>query len=211
MDGVIDEAELRQMSPEERRRLAQILATIDQPHMLDDPRFESRRRVALLVIMGCCVVLAGWIAVLMITLPRHYTASHWRGVWVGFDGALLAAFAATAWAAWRERQVLVLFLTVTGTLLLCDAWFDLVLDLGTRDFPMSVVSAAVAELPLAFVMFNAARRLMRMSVGVVMRLEGIVEPVPALWRIPLFAEGLQGALPQRYRYQKREPVGQSER
>lgn len=196
------------MSPEQRRRLAQMLAAIDEPHLLDDPRFATRRRVALLIFMGSCVVLAGWIVVLMVTLPRHYTAGHWRGAWVGFDIALLAAFAATAWSAWRERQVLVLCLTVTATLLVCDAWFDLVLDIGTRDFPMSVFSAVVAELPLAFVMFSAAWRLMRMSVGVVMRLEGIVEPVPALWRIPLFAEGLQGTLPARYRYQKdRVPAG----
>lgn len=196
---MIDEAELRRMSPEERRVLARALAAIDEPRFLNDPRFESRRRLSLLIFMGCCVVLAGWIAVLMLTLPRHYTAGHWRDVWVGFDFALLAAFAATAWASWRERQVLVLCLTVTGTLLCCDAWFDLVLDLGTRDFAMSLLAAAVAEIPLAFMMFAAAWRLMRMSVGVVMWLEGIDQPVPPLWRVPLFAEGLEAALPARYR------------
>jgi hypothetical protein len=187
------------MSPEERRQLARALAAIDEPHILSDPRFLTRRRIALLVIMGCCVVLAAWIVVLHLTLPNHYTSSHWRGAWVGFDIALLAAFAATAWAAWRERQVLVLVLTVTGTLLVCDAWFDLLLDIGTSEFRMSVLSAVVAEFPLAFMMFNAAWRLMRMSVGVVMKLEGIVEPVPPLWRVPLFAEGLMGTLPSRYR------------
>lgn len=187
------------MSPEERLGLARALAAIDGHRFTADPRFESRRRLSLLVFMGSCVVLAGWIAVLMLTLPRHYTASHWRGVWVGFDFALLAAFAVTAWASWRERQVLVLCLTITGTLLCCDAWFDLTLDLGTREFPMSVLSAAVAEIPLAFMMFIAAWRLMRMSVGVVMRLEGVDQPVPPLWRVPLFAEGLEAALPARYR------------
>jgi hypothetical protein len=194
------------MSPEERRRLARALAAIDEPHLLDDPRFLSRRRIALLVFMGCCLVLAGWIVVLMLSLPKHYTASHWRGAWVGFDIALLAAFAATAWAAWRERQVLVLLLTVTATLLVCDAWFDLILDIGSPEFPMSLASAVIAELPLAFMLFNAARRLMRMSVGVVMKLEGIVEPVPPLSRVPLFAEGLMGTLPARYREPAKEPA-----
>ena len=192
------------MSPEERRQLARALAAIDEPHILTDPRFLSRRRLALLIFMGCCVVLAGWIVVLMLTLPKHYTASHWRSAWVGYDIALLAAFAATAWASWRERQVLVLCLTVTGTLLLCDAWFDLVLDIGTREFPMSVASAVIAELPLAFMLFSAARRLMLMGVGVVMKLEGIVQPVPPLCRDPLFAEGLAGTLPARYRPPDRE-------
>jgi hypothetical protein len=195
------------MSPEERRRLAQALAAIDEPHVLKDPRFLRRRRFALLVFMGSCVVLAGWIVVLMLTLPKHYTASHWRPAWVGFDIVLLGAFAATAWASWRERQVLVLCLTVTATLLCCDAWFDLVLDIGTPDFTMSIVSAVVAELPLAFMMFSAARRLMRVGVGVVMRLHGIIRPVPSLWRVPLFAEGLEGTLPGRYRQGEKVGAG----
>ena len=208
---MIDEDDLRRMSQEERRRLARLLATIDEPHVLRDTRFARRKRLSLMVFIGGCVVLAGWIAVLMLTLPRHYTAGHWRGAWVGFDFALLAAFAATAWASLRERQVLIICLTVTGTLLICDAWFDVILDLGTKDIWMSVASAALAELPLAFMMLTAARRLVRMSVGVVMQLEGIEGPVPSLWRIPLFAEGLQAALPSRYRPERqrpsREPVG----
>jgi hypothetical protein len=202
---VIDEAELRQMSRDERRQLARLLSTIDEPHVLRDNRSRWRRRLALLFGMGSCLILAAWIAVLMLTLPKHYTAGHWRGAWVGFDLALLGAFAATAWAAWRERQALIILLTVTGTLLCCDAWFDVILDLGTRNIWESVASAAFAELPLAFIMFTAARRLVRMSVGVVMQLEGITADIPPLWKIPLFAEGLEAALPARYRNGSREP------
>ena len=197
------------MSREERRHVAQMLAAIDEPHVLRDPAFQRRRRFSLLVFMGSCVVLAAWIAVLMLTLPKHYTADHWRGAWVGFDIALLAAFAGTAWAAWRERQVLIILLTVTGTLLCCDAWFDVILDLGTRNIWMSVASAVFAELPLAFIMFTAARRLVRISVGVVLQLEGITADVPPLWRIPLFAEGLAGALPARYRDGEKERAKQA--
>lgn len=203
---MIHEDDLRRMGREERRRLAQMLAAIDEPHVMRDPGFQRRRRLSLLIFMGGCVVLAAWIGVLMLTLPRHYTAGHWRGAWVGFDFALLAAFAATAWAGWRERQVLIICLTVTGTLLVCDAWFDIILDLGTRDILMSVFSAVVAEVPLALMMFTAARRLLRMSVGMVMQLEGIEGPVPPLRRIPLFAEGLAGALPARYQEREKERV-----
>ena len=202
---MIDEGDLRRMSPDERRQLARLLSSIDEPHVLRDNRARWRRRVALLLSMGSCVVLAAWIAVLMLTLPKHYTAGHWRGAWVGFDLALLGAFAATAWAAWRERQALIILLTVTGTLLCCDAWFDVILDIGTRNIWESVASAALAELPLAFIMFTAARRLVRMSVGVVMQLEGITAEVPPLWKIPLFAEGLAAALPARYRAESQEP------
>ena len=197
--SVIDEDDIRRMSPEERRHLARLLAAIDEPHVLRDPRFQRRRRISLLVFMGSCVVLAAWIGVLAVTLPKHYAAGHWRGAWVGFDFALLAAFATTAWAAWRERQVLIICLTVTATLLCCDAWFDLLFDLGTRQILMSLAAAVFAELPLAVLMFTVARRLLRMSVGIVMQLEGIDGPVPALRRIPLFAEGLAACLPARYR------------
>ena len=192
------------MSREDRRHLARLLTSIDEPHVLRDNRALWRRRVALLLSMGSCVVLAAWIAVLMLTLPKHYTAGHWGGAWVGFDLALLGAFAATGWAAWRERQALIILLTVTGTLLCCDAWFDVILDIGTRNIWESVASAALAELPLAFIMFTAARRLVRMSVGVVMQLEGITADVPPLWKIPLFAEGLTAALPARYRNEARD-------
>ena len=201
---MIDEGDLRQMSREERRQLARLLASIDEPHVLRDNRTRWRRRFALLLSMGSCVILAAWIAVLMLTLPKHYTAGHWRGAWVGFDLALLGAFATTAWAAWRERQALIILLTITGTLLCCDAWFDVILEIGTRNLWESVASAALAELPLAFIMFTAARRLVRMSVGVVMQLEGITADVPPLWKIPLFAEGLAAALPARYRNESRD-------
>jgi len=199
------------MSPEDRRNLARLLASIDEPHVLRGKRARWRRRLSLLLFMGSCVVLAAWIAVLMLTLPKHYTAGHWRGAWVGFDFALLGAFAATAWAAWRERQALIICLCVTGTLLCCDAWFDIILDLGTRNIWMSLASAAFAELPLAFMMFTAARRLVRMSVGVVMQLEGITGDVPPLWKIPLFAEGLAGTLPARYREGEKERAREAAR
>jgi hypothetical protein len=42
-------------------------------------------------IVMCCVVLAAWIAVLALTLPRYYRSGGWRGAWLGFDGALLVA------------------------------------------------------------------------------------------------------------------------
>jgi hypothetical protein len=212
MDTVITEAELRRMTPEERSQLARTLAAIDHPHPLTDPRRLRRRRFGLMFMLACCLGLAAWIAILLVTLPMRYVSHDWRGVWVGLDLAELAGFAATAWAAWNQRQVLIVLMNVTGTLLVCDAWFDLILDLGTRDIWMSVASAAIAELPLALVMFTAARRLVRMSVGVVMQLEGITGPVPALRRIPLFAEGLAACRPARYRQAgqerpSREPVG----
>jgi len=187
------------MTPDERRQLARALAAIDLPHPLLDPRLRRRRRFGLLFTMACCIGLAAWIAVLILNLPVRHTSSDWRAAWVGLDIAELAGFAATAWAAWHQRQILIFFMIITGTLLVCDAWFDLALDYGSRDFAMSLASALVVELPLALLLFTSARRLVRVTIQTMMRLSGVPGPVPPLWRIPLFAHGLEEALPARLR------------
>ncbi len=175
---MIDKAELRRMSQAERQELAGLLAELDKPAAaagqpdpdradpyLHDPSLRRERRLALLVSTACSVILAGWIVVLAATLPHHFDAHHWRAVWVNFDVFLLAAFAVTAWAIWRERQILILLLVLIGTMLCCDAWFDVGTSLATSGFVISLLSAVFAELPLAFLAFAGARRLLRATVA----------------------------------------------
>jgi hypothetical protein len=190
---LFDEAELRRMSPKERARLMQTLACLDMPRLANagNPR---RRRLFLIGTIVCCVALAAWIGVLVVTLPRFYRAGDWRGAWVGFDLAELLAFAATAWAAWRGRQVLIMCLLVLATLLLCDAWFDVTLDVRTSGFLFSLLSALLIEIPLAVAAILAARRLLRLTIGRIRSREGLPGPVPPLWRIPLFGYQQDGVL-----------------
>jgi hypothetical protein len=144
-----------------------------------DPLLLRERRLALLVSAACCVFLAGWIVLLAATLPHHFSAHHWRAVWVNFDVFLLAAFAATAWAIWRQRQVLILLLMLIGTMLCCDAWFDVGTSLATSGLWISLLTAVFAELPLAFLAFAGARRLLRATVAA-----GILAGATAAMRIP---------------------------
>ena len=194
---MFDEAELRLMSREERGRLSRMLATIDGRQFpvlpLPDRKSWRRRRIAVALSVACCVVLAAWIGVLAVTLPAVYRAGGWRGAWIGFDLALLAAFASIAWTAWRGKQLLIVCLVVTATLLCCDAWFDLMLDWGTREFTVSVLLAVFAELPLAVLMVLGARRLLRLTIAVAMARQGNPGPVPPLWRVALFGESPDGA------------------
>ena len=183
---MFDEDELRRMSPKERAKLMQVLAVLDMPR-LAPPGNPRRRKLFLLGTIVCCVALAAWIGVLAVTLPRYYRAGGWRGAWVGFDLAELVAFAATAWAAWRGRQVLIMCLIVLATLLLCDAWFDVTLDVRTSGFLVSLLSALLIEIPLAVIAILAARRLLRLAIARIRSREGLAGPVPSLWRIPLFA------------------------
>jgi len=185
---VIDEADLRRMTPEERADLARALAKVNAQSLAPTPLSQRRRRLVIAASLLGVLVLAVWIGVLEVKLPRHYTAGGWRSTWVGFDVALLVVFAATAWAAWQRRQVLIVCLMVLATLLCCDAWFDTTLDWGTRGFPLSLASALLVELPLAVVALIGARRLLRLTLGRLEVLAGASGPVPSFWRVPLFGD-----------------------
>lgn len=182
---MFDQEDLRRMSPQERQRLRQALAELDAPEPEARRASNRRRAVVLMAVIVCCVALAAWTGVLASTLPRYYRAGGWRGAWVGFDIGLLVAFAATGWATWRRRQVLIICLVVLATLLCCDAWFDVVLDARTRGFTVSLASALVIELPLALLAILGARRLLRITNAVMLRYRGESGPVPRLRDVTL--------------------------
>jgi hypothetical protein len=198
--AVIDEDDLRRMTPEERACLARTLISLNAESVTPTPISQRRRRIVIAASLLSVLVLAIWIGVLEVKLPKLYRAGGWRAAWVGFDIGLLLVFAATAWAAWRRRQVLIVCLMVLATLLLCDAWFDTTLDWGTQGFMLSLLSALVVELPLAVVALVGARRLLRLTVGRLELLGGYPGPVPAFWQVPLF-----GDYPGSYRTLLRKP------
>ncbi len=110
---------------------------------------------------ACALVLLPWTALLFLTLPRHYTANHWRLAWGGFDVGLGLALAASAVAVIRRSAFSEIAATVTGTLLVCDAWFDVLTSRGTSDIAQAVASAVVVELPLAVLCYWIARNVER--------------------------------------------------
>jgi len=104
--------------------------------------------------------LLPWTLYLTFTLPARHVAQHYDLAWVGFDIGLASAFAATAWCAVRSSQWLVPFAAASGTMLVCDAWFDVVTS-GPGDLGEAVAEAVLAELPLAvvcaFIVIDAER------------------------------------------------------
>jgi hypothetical protein len=184
MNELFDADELRKLSPRQRQQLIRDLVSLDGQSTAA-PGSSWKWDAVLIVIVASCIILAAWTGYLAVTLPRFYRAGSWRGAWVGFDIALLASFAAAGWAAWRRRQLLIIALCVLATLLICDAWFDVVLDVLTTGFWTSLASALIIELPLALIAIVIARRLLRITIGQIMRSEGLTGPVPPLWQIPL--------------------------
>ena len=192
---MINVDELRRMSPQQRAELSCALAALDDPVPPGEaglPAGPVRRAIALVLIIGGCLGLAAWIGVLAVTLPRYYHTGGWRGAWVGFDIVELVAFAVTAWAAWKHRQLVIGCLIVLATLLCCDAWFDVTLDLRTNGFWFSLLLALCVELPLAVLALLIARRLLRLNIRAVRRLRGLPGPVPPLWKLPLIGMGSRG-------------------
>jgi hypothetical protein len=100
--------------------------------------------------------LLPWTIWLTQRLPSHHTDEHWRALWIGFDLALAAALIGTALSAVRRSPLVETFAAVAGTLLLCDVWFDTLLESGDA-FWVALFEAAALELPLAAVCFWVAR------------------------------------------------------
>ena len=110
---------------------------------------RRQRRHTLELLVVCAVGLVPWTILLYFTLPSGYTVRQWRVTWVGFDVLLLLAMSATALLGWRRHRGVVVAAVATGALLVCDAWFDVSLALGTPAVWWSAVLAVFVELPLA--------------------------------------------------------------
>jgi hypothetical protein len=105
----------------------------------------------------CC--LAGflpWIVYLAMTLPRRARADHYDLAWIGFDCAMWMVLAALAWSALRRHPATGPVAAVASTMLVVDAWFDVVTTSDKNLFILSLVLAVTAEIPLAIICAWAA-------------------------------------------------------
>jgi hypothetical protein len=120
----------------------------------DDPVQIHLPRWMKVLLAAVAVGLVPWALYLTFTLPSRHVTYHYDVAWVGFDVGLTASFAATAWAAFRGSRWLVPLAAATGTMLCCDAWFDVVTSQSGGD-----MWEAIAELPLAavcaFIVYDA--------------------------------------------------------
>ncbi len=118
------------------------------------------RWVALLL-TAIAVGLVVWTLYLSYALPARHVTEDWRIAWAGFDIGLALAIATTALGVLREAQWVDATAAVTATLLVTDAWFDIVLsDPGTERME-AIVLAVIGEIPLAlfcvWIVMNAER------------------------------------------------------
>jgi hypothetical protein len=178
-DGTLSDAQIASMSPAQRRDLIQRLERpLDEVFPLAIARRMRRNRLTLMV--GGAIGLIPWTIYLALTLPTNYVAHNWPATWIGFDCVLIAFMIATAVLGWLRRELVILPGFTTGVLLICDACFD-IMTAGPGQMWMSVLTAALLNLPLAAIMIAGAVRIIRLTAT---RL-WFLDPATPAWRLPL--------------------------
>jgi len=105
------------------------------------------------------IALLPLVVVLSHGLPSQHAAHHLRLVWTGLDIFELIGLAATGWCLYRRLPSVAVAAAFTGTLLFCDAWFNVVATTGAVQ--LAGIAMALVELPLAALSFVVARREVR--------------------------------------------------
>jgi len=111
----------------------------------------------------CSLVLLPWTVWLYQSLPSRATADNWDVAWAGFDVALAIALLATAIGALRCASWTQGAAAAAATLLVCDAWFDVMTSRTGHELEIAVVMAVAAEGPLALLCLWVARNSERVS------------------------------------------------
>lgn len=116
------------------------------------PVSPNARRTLLLVTwvfaLGVLVMIP-WSAWLAWSLPERSLAVNYDLAWAGFDVLLTLVLAAVAISAWRGARWLPPLASATASLLVVDAWFDVVTSHGRGERWEALLRAAFIELPLA--------------------------------------------------------------
>jgi len=115
--------------------------------------------------------LLPWAIWLSESLPPHHETERWDLAWSGFDTGLALFFLATAYAAYKRSPWVGALAAATGTLLITDAWFDIVLESHADELRQSILLAIFAELPAAAVCFWIAIRTERFLAQIVEAVE----------------------------------------
>src|SRR5262249_46217272 len=104
------------------------------------------------------VLLLPWTVWLSTSLQPHHVTEHWDLAWSGFDTGLALLFLARAYAAYRRSRWPPPLVATTGTLLVVDAWFDIVLESHYDERRNAILLALLVELPAAAFCYWVAYR-----------------------------------------------------
>jgi hypothetical protein len=107
------------------------------------------------------VWLVPWIYHLQQTLPHRQPLAYWNITWVGFDLVMLAVILLVVYLALKKSVWLSLTLVSLCTLLLVDAWFDVLTSSPGREVTIAILQAVFIEIPWAAISLWSAVRMSR--------------------------------------------------
>jgi hypothetical protein len=115
-----------------------------------EPAAEPRivRWVGIFFVL-CFVGLIPWTIYLGLTLPDRQLSSHYNIAWAGFDVMLGLMLLATGACVLLRSPFLAVTAAAAASFLVIDAWFDIMTSPAGSQFAEALITAAVAELPLA--------------------------------------------------------------
>ena len=136
-----------------------VRSAIEQPAAEEGPRpsVEPAPRWLAYAFVACSLALVPWTLWLYQTLPSRATADNWDVAWTGFDFAIAATLLATAIGALRRAAWTQGAAASAATLLICDAWFDVLTSRTAHELEVALIMAIFAEGPLALVCIWVAR------------------------------------------------------
>jgi hypothetical protein len=110
-------------------------------------------------------VLLPWTIYIGLTLPHDHLTGHWNASWTGLDIGLIVSLLATGLFAYFRSIWVVIAAASTGSLLIADAWLDIMGEKLGNDFHQALVLAFVFELPLATLSYYLASHTLRHNSG----------------------------------------------
>ena len=129
---------------------------------LTEPKVQHKITTsqAAFYIIGSLVLLP-WTIYLDQSLPTHHLYKHWDIAWVGLDVGLIVSLLMTGILSYRKSLWVVFAAVFAGSLLLVDAWFDVMGAHAGTEMLQSVGAALFLELPLAALTLHLAYRVLR--------------------------------------------------
>lgn len=113
------------------------------------PTWSTSPRWVAAAFLLLAIALVPWTIVLALTLPARHGTHHYDVAWTGFDLVLAGSLLATAIGAAKQAAWLQGAAVAAATLLVCDAWFDVLSSTSTRELLTALALALLVELPVA--------------------------------------------------------------
>lgn len=103
-------------------------------------------------------VLLPWTLYLSRSLPERHISIHWDVSWVGLNIALIVAFVITGYLSYIQSRWVAISASVLGSILVLDAWFDILTQHNPAELREAILMAIFIELPIALTSFIIAGR-----------------------------------------------------